>query len=481
MRVLYSALTILLIIFFSPLPPDTYGQEQNVDQTSTGYQHPLPVLKDPKLKVEIAADGLTVPTGIAFLDKDNILVLKRYSGTYEDPLGGVTTVNLVKNGQLQEKPVLKVLSGICDFKNPPPGCGTYNERGLLGITSRIINNTNSTLAGNVDVFLYYTEITLTGQILGNRVYKYLWDGNRLINPTLILDLPASPGPGHNGGKVLIGPDGFLYTVIGDQDQDPFYYSADIYPGAQRSGQLQNIKDGGIPDNTSVILRVNPENGLPAPGNPFISNATINKGTFDSGNATGLNRYYAYGIRNSFGLAFDPVTGNLWDTENGKGQYDEINLVNPGFNSGWRTVMGPILRTNVTEEELVNFPGSKYSDPKFSWNQTIGVTDLEFFNSTELGTNYSNNLFVGDYNTGSLYLFKINKNRDGIEFNENQTDLLDHVADDSVERAKNVLGTGFDIITDIKTGPDGYLYIVSYSEYSKSHIPNVSRIYRIVPS
>jgi glucose/arabinose dehydrogenase len=386
-------------------------------------------------------------------------VLKRYTTTYLNPLGGLTTVNLISNGILRQDPVLTVLSGLCDIHNPLPGCNVFNERGLLGIALRKINNTNMTLAGNLQVYLYYTEITLTGEPLGNRVYKYLWDGRHLINPSLILDLPATPGPNHNAGKLLIGPDGFLYAVIGDQEH---------------RGLLQNI-NGPPSDNTSVIFRVDPETGAPAHGNPFVTNFSDDKANLSK--SMPLSRYYAYGIRNSFGLAFDPVSGYLWDTENGVNNYDEINLVKPGFNSGWKPIVGPIERTNKTEAELVHFPQSHYSDPEFSWKYSVAVTALDFLNSSKLGQKYTNNLFVGDYNTGSLYFFKINKDRDGIEFDSNQTDLADHVADDEQERSKSVLGTGFDTITDIETGPDGYLYIATYS---KQH-PETSRIYRIVPA
>ena len=451
--------SISTIIFFSLISDTAYSQSQDRSSNVAVFEHPFPKINDPHLKVELVADGLLAPTGTLFLDKDNILVLQRYSNGF--PLGGLTTVNLISNGKLRQDPVLTVLSGLCDIHNPSPGCYKFNERGLLGIASRKINSTNMTLAGNLQVYLYYTEITLTGQPLGNRVYEYLWDGRHLINPSLILDLPATPGPNHNAGKLLIGPDGYLYTVIGDQ-------------GYHR-GQLQNL-NGPPPDNTSVILRVNPENGMPAYGNPFMTvsnednvNLTLSKST--------LSRYYAYGIRNSFGLAFDPVSGNLWDTENGVNQYDEINLVKPGFNSGWKPIVGPIERTNKTEAQLVHFPKSYYSDPEFSWKYSIGVTALGFLNSSKLGEKYKNNLFVGDYNTGSLYFFKINKARDGIEFDSNQKELTDQVADNPKESYKTVLGTGFDIITDIKTGPDGYLYIASYF---KQH-PDASRIYRIVPS
>jgi len=518
---------LIAIIFSSTFPFSINLQNQIFGENTKGFQHPFPVLKDHHLKVELVTDGLLSPTGMLFLDKKNILVLQRYTTGF--PLGGLTTVKLITNGSLKNEPVITVPSGLCDNKNT--NCNMFNERGLLGITARKVNPDNSTLAGNLEVFLYYTEITLNGEVLGNRVYKYLWDGNKLVNPTLILNLPALPAQNNNGGKIIIGPDDYLYVVIGDVTnsnrtipihEDPRLMNNVLCCPSGHRGHLQNINLGQSPDNTSVILRVNPNNGLPAPDNPFTKAASTytgvnnNVNTINQTNATNknsnikydvnlLSRYFGYGIRNSFGLAFDPITGNLWDTENGEDHYDEINLVMPGFNSGWGKIMGPINRTNATERDiasygyeswkglklnpstaiaindLVNFPGSIYSDPKFSWKDSIGVTALGFLNSSKLGEKYRNNLFVGDYVHGNLYFFKINKNRDGIQFDKNQTGLSDLVADSPSERSASVLGTGFDIITDIQTGPDGYLYILSYSEYSNDRPDNISRIYRIVPA
>jgi aldose sugar dehydrogenase len=183
----------------------------------------------------------------------------------------------------------------------------------------------------------------------------------------------------------------------------------------------------------------------------------------------LSKYYAYGIRNSFGLAFDPLTGILWDTENGPDKYDEINVVTPGFNSGWEDVIGPIARSGKSTSGLVQFSGSHYDDPVFSWSEPQGITDIEFFNSTKLGEKYANNIFVGDINNGNLYFFKVNSERTGLALEG--AGLQDLVADNASEVAKVTLGTGFGGITDIQTGPDGYLYILTYT----------GSIYRIVPS
>jgi glucose/arabinose dehydrogenase len=359
----------------------------------------LPIVKDPNLTVEHFVDGLDEPTSMAFIDNNQILVLEKNGN-----------VRLVSNGQLQAQSILQV------------PVNTQSERGLLGIAA----------LGN-SVFLYYTESG--GTELRNRVYKYTWDGQNLENPILLLDLPALPGANHDGGKLMIGRDNFLYAVIGDLNRD---------------GKLQNFAIGPDPDDTSVILRVSPNDGSPAPGNPLSS---------DPNNP--LSKYYAYGIRNSFGIAFDPVNGRIWDTENGPNVFDEINSVSPGFNSGWEKVMGPISLSGMTEADLVNFPGSDYADPVLNWRQPIGITDLEFLSSSELGSPYNNDLFVGDINNGNLYHFNLNAPRTG--FILSHPGLSDLIVDNSQELASITLGSGFAGITDILTGPDGLLYILSFSD------------------
>jgi aldose sugar dehydrogenase len=370
-----------------------------------------PSVSDTGLNIEAAIDGLSSPTSMVFLD-NNILVLEKEG-----------SVRLVSDGVLREEPVLQV------------PVNSENERGVLGVA--FDKDSNS-------VFLYYTE----ADPLRNRIYKYQWNGQSLVNPTLLLDLPGEPGPNHDGGKIVIGPDGYLYAVIGDLNHD---------------GQLQNFPDGPPPDDTSVILRVNLEDGSAAPDNPFANSGD-----------DALSKYYAYGIRNSFGMDFDPVTGNLWDTENGPASYDETNLVRPGFNSGWQTVMGPISLSEDTEEDLVNFPGSHYADPLFSWAEPPAVTDIEFLDSSNLGDRYANNIFVGDINNGNLYFFGINENRNAIQLDaaQQESGLSDLMVDNEEELSAITFGSGFGGITDIETGPDGFLYVLSYDD---------GIIYRISPT
>jgi aldose sugar dehydrogenase len=384
-----------------------------------------PRILDANLRVEKVITGLESPTSMAFLDHDDIAILEKNG-----------RVRLVSNGVLQPNPIFEVV-----VRND-------SEQGLLGVAIANLTSTTKT------VFLYYTEPD--GDQTKNRIYRYEWNGtgNNLTGGSLILDLPGEPGPNHDGGKMKIGPDGMLYAVIGDLN---------------REGMLQNILEGSAPDDTSVILRINPSDGSPAEGNPFLNVSRI-----DSSYAN-LSKYYAYGIRNSFGLDFDPLTGILWETENGPEVYDEIDVVLPGFNSGWRKVMGPIGRGEIFEgisiSDLVNFPGSHYADPVFSWFESLGPTDIEFLDSTRLGERFAGNIFVGDYVNGNLYFFTVNSNRTGLDFT-GISGLEDLVADTPEEVNAVTLGTGFQRgITDIETGSDGYLYILTFS----------GDLYRIVPA
>ena len=115
------------------------------------------------------------------------------------------------------------------------------------------------------------------------------------------------------------------------------------------------------------------------------------------------------------MEFDPLTGNLWDIENGPPSDDEINLVEPGFNGGWNKVQavwenesgpnGPIMSNTQEGNTLVDFDGQgKYSDPEFTWAQAVGPTALKFLDSEIYGKEYEHDMFVGDFHNGNVYNF-----------------------------------------------------------------------------
>lgn len=431
----YLAIAIILFLYCFPIATD-YFDNRIVDSTSSTShfeipafgqrQLSLPQLNDEALRVEpVIEEELLFPTSMVFVDNDTLLVTQKNDGD----------VISIINGTVKSQAAISVEVNNEGFK------------GLLGIAAM---EKPSSSSHTKFVFLYFTE-SLGGDQTRNRVYRYEWNQENqvLVNGTMILDLPAEPESVHNGGKLQADRNGNLYAVIGDLSRD---------------GQLQNVRQGPAADDTSVIIRII-QNGSGAADNPFSKSSNER-----------MQKYYAYGIRNSFGLAIDPISGLLWDTENGPDSYDEMNIVHPGFNSGWNQIMGPISHSSIEqenlEEELMIFDGSKYADPIFSWKDPVGLTDLEFLNSTALGLEYAYNLFVGDINNGNLYYFELNDSRTGIKLDDNDLeDLTDQVADDEQQLSEIVFGSGFEEgITDIETGPDGFLYILTFN----------GSIYRILP-
>jgi aldose sugar dehydrogenase len=425
-----------------------------------------PALKDSTLGLELVSSSLKDPTGMAFIGQNDILVTEKNTGT----------VQRILNGEILEEPILDV------------NVNGEDERGLLGIAA-----SNNSPVGKTNVFLFYTEAergtqvdeeedvdndgeeqTSTGdggQPIGNRLYRYELSENRskLVNPKLLLDLPYQPGPAHNGGAITIGPDNNIYLAIGELT--PTSYGQGDY-----RFKVQNYEDGQEPDGRAGILRI-----------------TQDGGTVEGiiGNIYPENIYYAYGIRNSFGIAFDPLTANLWDTENGPSFGDEINLVDPGFNSGWAKVLGiwkieevindegdrEILKGEAISESiddsLYSFNGSgRYSSPELTWDQTIAPTSVAFLNSSNLGSQYENDMFVGTAKNVLLHFDLDGKNRSELLLNGS---LDDKVADSTDELNDATFAENLGIITDLEVGPDGNLYVLTGVRETEG------KIYRIVPS
>lgn len=401
----------------------------------------FPKISDHRLKIEEVVRGLELPTSMVFLDKDEFLVLEKNKGT----------VQRIINGSISNTPLLDV------------NVATKVEQCICGIA--VLKN--GTTPEITYIYLFYTEAKKEdgGEALGNRVYRYELIDNHLINPKLLLNLPADPGPRHNGGSIIIGPDKNLYITIGDVD-------GSFNPWGNFTRTLtQNYINSTIVDGRSGILRISP-NGLP----------------IDSifGDEFPLNLYYAYGVRNSFGLDFDPVSGNLWDTENGPGYGDEINLVMPGFNSGYTPIMGlwphgtnntlPIANWQIVEDpdkRLVTFEGrGQYSSPEISFGDSLGLTAIKFINSSVYGKEYENDIFVSDVHYGNIYQFNLDKTRTKILL-DNGTNPSSQIIMDDVDELRNnnmIIGQGFGGITDLEIGPDGYLYILSIGQ---------GKVYRII--
>jgi glucose/arabinose dehydrogenase len=478
---------------------------------------PPPLLMDASLSLQTVVSGLNMPTNIAFLGPNDFLVLEKSTGR----------VQRVTNGAVQGT----VLDLPVNFSS---------ERGLLGIAL------HPSFASNGWVYLYWTarsttpldndpftpeeqtatdapgigpdtEDLLQVPLLANRVDRFVWNGSALSWDRHLITLrafqndaaPTPPNQGdaeqavlgnHDGGMLAFGPDGKLYVFIGD---------------VGRRGQLQNLPSGptatGLgdvmpddqfggpqPDNAhlaGVILRLNDDGSTPT-DNPF----------FNAGAATGgeaganIQKIFAYGFRNSFGMAFDPISGHLWMQENGEDAFDEINRIEPGMNGGWIQIMGPAARvpefraietTSTHHEDFPNLqqfrwlpaniattteeamsrlfvlPGSQYSDPEFSWKYVVAPAAIAFASGQALGAETSGDLIVGvstpEPMGGVLFRFNMDANRTGFTFSDPK--LQDLVADnvephEATESESLILGRDFGIVTDIEVGPNGSLFVVS---------------------
>jgi glucose/arabinose dehydrogenase len=445
-------LAVLLILTANSSGHDANSQErregqasQDIPDVNVAIGSETPNIRDQFLRVEIVAEGLEFPTTMAFLGPNDILVLEKEKGT----------IQRIINGMMLPEPILDV------------NVAASQERCMCGIA------VSKNIPGHSYVFLYFTEMESADRKdviegidpLGNRLYRYEFVNNTLVNPKMLLDLPAIPGPRHNGGAIMVGPDNNLYIPIGDVD------GSFNQKGHFVRTMTQNYLNSTLVDGRSGILRVNFD-GKPITGQEIL------------GDKHPLNYYYAYGIRNSFGIDFDPVTGNLWDTENGPAYGDEINLVRPGFNSGYYPVQGIWShgvdpKSNISSWKIasttpgtfVDFGGKgNYSAPEFIWTDTVGVTAVQFFHSDRLGEEYRDDMFVGSIVKGDIYHFDLNEDRTQLILSGELEDKILEASETDTEEI--VFGEGFAGISDLEVGPDGYLYVVSLGQ---------GKIFRIVPS
>ncbi len=468
-----------------------------------------PTMLDPSLTVSTVVSGVTTPSSIAFLGPNDMLVLEKNTGK-----------------------VLRVTNGVVQGVALDLSVNNASERGLLGIAL------HPDFATNHGVYLYWTcrstappidpffpdeqrclDANMLGAdtsnilqvpLLGNRVDRFVWNGSTLTFDRNVIMLrafqndgaPQPPDQGdqaqpprgnHNGGVIAFGPDRKLYVIFGDQG---------------RRGQLQNLLDGPTPPNaddqfggpepdnahlSGVVLRLTDDGTTPT-DNPFFAAGAARGGEVGAN----IQKIFAYGVRNSFGLAFDPLSGNLWDQQNGDDSFDELNRVEPGMNGGWVQIMGPVSRlsqfkqiettfgaanlqqlrwppTNIANSpaealsRLVALPGSHYSDPEFAWKWAVPPAAIGFVRGRGLGAQFEGDLFVGAATPltvgGYLFHFNLTGNRARIATDDPR--LEDRVADnnaknDLTESESLLIGRDFGVTTDIETGPNGNLFVVSIS-------------------
>jgi aldose sugar dehydrogenase len=493
-----------------------------------GAQASGPTITVPNLGVRALLTDFVTPIGLAFLSESKWLVIEKNTGQVQVVENGAVTgtaLDLAVNNT-SERGLLGIalhpdfeengfvyLFWSCKAPPPPPDAPFFPTQTECADEPELGADTNPDPSPtNPDL--------LAVPLLGNRVDRFIWDdstGTLAWDSNLIKlrsfqnDASTSPtGPNgevqpprgnHDGGIIRFGPDGKLYVMFGD---------------VGRRGQLQNLPSGPtltglgptVPDDqfggpqpddahvSGVIIRLNDDGSTPI-DNPFFAVGASMGGEVGEN----IQKIFAYGIRNSFGMAFDPLSGNLWDQENGEDAFDEINLVQPGFNGGWIQIMGPVERvaefkqietTSLHHEDFPNLQqfrwgperiadtpdqalgrlfaleGSRYTDPQFSWKHVLAPAAIGFLDGNGLGGRYEGNLFVGfstlDTFNGALLTFEVGK--DKLKLRDGRLD--DKVADnltfhDMTESESLLFGKNFGIVTDIQTGPTGNLFVVSLSD------------------
>ncbi len=427
-----------------------------------------PIVLDSDFKITEFASGLFVPVNMEFIGND-LLILEKNSGT----------VRHVKDDLLLDSPVLDV-----EVSN-------YGEHGLLGITS--VKN---------DVYLFFTEAYHDGgRALENRVYKYSWNGNNLVNPVLLKTIPGFERE-YVGGEMVSDLNGNVFAVTGDNYKVGLLQNHPENESYRHFSSVASSEENArrtISDSFEHLLSCTKVSFQQYTTNPFgwqseqpdLSENPPELNIFNIfGNLNSCVRQFSYenfsnghwkdtstiiqiqpegpyaaiGIRNSFGLAIDPQTGFMWDTENGPDVFDEINLVEDKFNSGWAKIQGP--SNGKPLPKISQYSEYVYSEPEFSWEIPIGVTAIEFPNSNDF-VNYQDYLFVADTNNGIIYKFKLDESRKNFIFESpHLQDKVLNMLDDSSGTESNdeiIFAKNLGLISDMKFGPDGGLYVISLME------------------
>jgi uncharacterized repeat protein (TIGR01451 family) len=469
-----------------------------------------PVVTEPNLTVRTVVSGLTMPTGLAFLGADDFLVLEQPTGQVKRVVNGVASV-------------------VLDL-----GVNSFQERGLLGIALHPNFSTNGF------VYLYWTcaAATTTGPcqglenpadtnvpanvpLLGNRVDRFTWDGNRLRFDRNLIQLHAYQADAgqalrgnHNGGKILFGPDGKLYSYTGDngrrgwmQNLTSAFGPAECVPFRPAGVRCDDQFGGPEPDDahlTGVILRLNDDGSTPTdnpfakvtasdlPLRPDLSPAVVAQVVAN------IHKVFAYGIRNGFGLAFDPLTGRLWESQNGDDAGSEINRIEGGFNGGWVQLMGPLNNIGQHKDietsplyfglqqirwpptliadspaeamdRMFKLPGSRYTDPLLTWKYEVSPSGFGFVRGSGLGAELDGNLISGGARDflldGQLFRLKLTRDRMDVDLSSNPllnaTRIIEAMDKWDITGSEDLLfGKGFGLTTDIQTGPNGNLFVVS---------------------
>ena len=337
------------------------------------------------LRLSILTTDLEQPWSLAFLPDGNVLVTERPG-----------RLRLIRNGKLMKEPVRGV-----------PSVQTGGEGNLQGLMDIALH---PQFRENQWIYFAYHKPTPTGEG-ATTLARAVWNGESLVD---VRDIFESLATGTEASRIVFGRDGLLYMSISGPGSGP---------------DIKRAQDPG--DYAGKIVRLRDDGGIPR-DNPFVGRAGYKPGI------------YTLGHRNGHGLAVNPETGDLWETEQGPSGGDEINIIRRGRNYGWplvsygRDYFGHRISSRPTRAGV--------EDPTVVWLPSIGLTGMTFYTGDRF-PHWKRNVFVAGLREGGVP-------RTGqlqrIVFNDRWEEL----------RREPMLQELKQRIRDVRHGPDGLLYVLT---------------------
>jgi glucose/arabinose dehydrogenase len=335
-----------------------------------------------KVRAVTMVTGLWHPWSLAFLPSGDVLVTERNG-----------KLRLVHDGVLDPEPIAGV-----------PPVHSVRLSGLMEI------RLHPQFAQNHIVYLTYTKDIAKDQV-ATTLARGRFEGHQLTDVKDILICDSWAGDGGSGSRLAWGRDGMLYMTTGASNGN----------AAQEPGSLRG-----------KILRLR-DDGTPAPGNPFAGKPGYRPEIFSMGH------------RNSLGLALNPVTGDIWNNENGPYGGDEINIIKAGANYGWPLVS---FGREYTGPKIPNF-GEGMTQPIVFWAPSIAPSGMAFYTGDRF-PEWKNNVFVGAMLGGAAQGYP---HLERITFDQNWDEIA----------RQSLLTDLRQRIRDVRQGPDGLLYVLTDEE------------------
>jgi glucose/arabinose dehydrogenase len=391
-------------------PIERRPPEKSDDQPAFPEQTRAPYRPSASFHVTTLIDNLPAPWSLAFLPDGKILLTERLPGSLRI---------LDAKGVLSEP-----VAGVAGLASP-----SAKDIGLLDVVL------DPNFATNHQIFFTFYDF-VDGTNSNTYVARAQLDEAKcaLSNAKVIFrSQPAMPSKrlgGKSGGRIAIAPDGSLFVTIGDRSDSPPW---DV---AQR-----------LDTDLGKVIHITPE-GAPAPDNPFLGKPGV------------LPEIWAYGTRSQEGLAFDPRTGRLWETEHGPRGGDELNIIEKGKNYGWPVIVhgidypGAAIGQGITHKEGME-------EPVYYWDPVIAPSGLAFYTGT-LFPQWQGSVFVGGL----------------------RSMMLDRlvIVNDKVVAEEPLLTDLHARIRDVRVGPDGAVYVLTDSGTGtvSPNTPLTSKLLKLTP-